>query len=1253
MLRFVLRRLAIIPLGLLLVNFFGYAYAHLVLPLRASRIPYLASLPDPGPLLPSYLEYLGNALRFEFSPLPGTEETLIEVILSASLASAGLLIISLVLSVVLGLSLGVAAVKVEPRRIARWLTLLSSTGLAMPSFYIGSLLILVSFYYTLRTKGDMLLPLGGYGWDLHLVLPVLALLVRPTVQIAQSTAGLLETELGKRYIRTARSIGHLWQTIRTRHAMRNIMAPVVLLVAASARLLMGELILVEWLFRWPGLGNLFAQALVPAQITVRGQGGALLFLNPPVVATVLTAFAAFFLLIDLVAGVLVRVFDPRLRDAEEGAGSADVVSSQSGVRRRNWPLVLGSAIVLFVVVLALVGPLLAPQDPLEEHNIIQVEDGWEKAPFPLFTVPGFPLGSDERGRDLLSRLLWAVRPTIVMVLVVALVRLVLGTLIGMGAGWSNGWTGRILDGLIAGALSVPILMVALAAIAAMGLEVGVAAFLIGLSVTGWAETARLVREQTRLVRSQQYVEAARALGLADLRIVFQHVLRQIMPMVWMLLALEVAGTLMATAGLGFLGYYIGGDVWVEVADFVTQRLSGMPELGQMLATSNTGIVSLSVGALPWAMVAVGTMIFIIVLGFNLLGEGLRRRLSLEGARKQSLFSKLTDRVRLWYEASALSSSGAWAVRRAPRLIAVAAVLVLVIGAGTIWWRAQATKQTGESLAGLELPPGGHLWASEAYDPYGTRSITIEGPGDPQILWTFEDSSGFSGGPAVAADGTIYVASRDGNLYALDPAGELVWTVELAAGGVGTPALNAAGDVHVADKKGGLSLYAPDGTQRWRFQSEAGDLATTGPVVTQDGTIYYGLGSIVQAVSAEGAGLWSTRTPAFHRTLAPWLSPAGDMLFWQDVVLSTEDGALVDLGFPEEVNEYLTGSDAQTHFRVGHNVMNWELTAEGAEILTTTRWDPRALGTFNTPAHAGVTRDQIVWLFYTNPYAASRIAWLDPEGRVLGAHRIAYGRGYLVAIGPEGKIYVCGSSDPRNAPNPECIALVPDSDEPLWQVPLEAGERVMGGALVPGRLYVAANLLTMKEGTLIALGDEGGQVAVGSTVEPRGTEISSVVSTPTAAMPTATAIITGAPDVAVTAVVSEPLATEPVTASVPGPGSTPAAAGGSELWHTVKQGETLSSIARRYGTRWQAIARANDLVDPNQIYAGQKLRVPVAGDSAPGTASGCRIRHTVKRGEWLWQIARDFGASPQDVMAANGLTRQTANTIYAGMVLCIP
>jgi peptide/nickel transport system permease protein len=219
-----------------------------------------------------------------------------------------------------GLYFGFKATRNDPPDVSRWLTMSSTIGLAMPSFYIGSLLIigLIFFLIWRGPEAEILLPLSGYGWDLHLVLPVLALMARPTFQLAQVTAGVLSGELGKQYVIAGRSLGQTWRSIRLNYALKNVIAPVILTIAGLQRFLVGELILIEWLFRWPGLGRLLGWTLVPAQLS--STRGSPLFLNPPVMATVLAIIAAFFLFTDFIAAVLVRYLDPRLREHETELG---------------------------------------------------------------------------------------------------------------------------------------------------------------------------------------------------------------------------------------------------------------------------------------------------------------------------------------------------------------------------------------------------------------------------------------------------------------------------------------------------------------------------------------------------------------------------------------------------------------------------------------------------------------------------------------------------------------------------------------------------------------------------------------------------------------------------------------------------------------------------------------------------------------------------------------------------------------------
>jgi peptide/nickel transport system permease protein len=185
----------------------------------------------------------------------------------------------------------------------------------MPSFYVGALSIMGLVFWALRSPTSTApLPVQGFGWDAHLVLPLLALSVRPTAQIASLTVSLLVGELAQPYIIAARSRGNDWRRIRWRHALRPVLAPIILAVTGSLRLLIGELIVVEWLFSWPGLGRLMALALIAPRVAGPGHDDASkFFLLPPLVAALLVIFTVLFVLADTVAVLLARATDPHLR----------------------------------------------------------------------------------------------------------------------------------------------------------------------------------------------------------------------------------------------------------------------------------------------------------------------------------------------------------------------------------------------------------------------------------------------------------------------------------------------------------------------------------------------------------------------------------------------------------------------------------------------------------------------------------------------------------------------------------------------------------------------------------------------------------------------------------------------------------------------------------------------------------------------------------------------------------------------------
>jgi ABC-type dipeptide/oligopeptide/nickel transport system permease component len=326
MFRFILRRLAILPIALILIHFLGFTYAYVARPIRAARTPYLRErVNNPLPLLETYQQHIQDI--FNGSLLKPSEKgsnvgSLAQDLGQAFIASLGLLAITLVISTLLGLLFGLLAVRDQPPGLRGWFTPLSTLGLAMPSFYIGSLSVLAIVFLSLVNgpTNQKLVPIRGFGWDNHLILPVFALMLFPTVQIAQVTANLMVGELGKQYVIAARSFGHTWHDIRWRQAMRNILSAVILTIASTFRMLVGELIVVEWLFNWPGLGRLLASTLVPGKLS-SNLGASSLFLDPPTVAIDIAIIAALFLLTDLFASVMVRIVDPRLRAQDESAQS--------------------------------------------------------------------------------------------------------------------------------------------------------------------------------------------------------------------------------------------------------------------------------------------------------------------------------------------------------------------------------------------------------------------------------------------------------------------------------------------------------------------------------------------------------------------------------------------------------------------------------------------------------------------------------------------------------------------------------------------------------------------------------------------------------------------------------------------------------------------------------------------------------------------------------------------------------------------
>ena len=306
MLRFVIRRLLSFPLILLIANFIGFAFAFYFEPVVASSNPYASGEVVLPPIFPEYFSYLSKFANLDFG-LTYNREPVLAAISRLSLNSLGLVVLALVLSIALGMFLGRLAVRQDSMKVSAWLMALSTLGLASPGFYIAILLITLFLLIAIYGPG-LIIPFQGFGWDAHLILPVLVLMVQPTVKIAQVTGSALVDELQKPYVKAGISLGHTFRAMKNRFAFRSVVAPILQAVAYSARLMVAELIIIERLFNWPGLGRFIGIVLQP----VTGFG-ATTVLTPSTMAALLTVLVLIFLLIDLFTILIARLVDPRLR----------------------------------------------------------------------------------------------------------------------------------------------------------------------------------------------------------------------------------------------------------------------------------------------------------------------------------------------------------------------------------------------------------------------------------------------------------------------------------------------------------------------------------------------------------------------------------------------------------------------------------------------------------------------------------------------------------------------------------------------------------------------------------------------------------------------------------------------------------------------------------------------------------------------------------------------------------------------------
>ena len=269
-------------------------------------------------------------------------------------------------------------------------------------------------------------------------------------------------------------------------------------------------------------------------------------------------------------------------------------------RARVTSLSIGLTLVLIVVAMALFAPLLAPFDPNA-----QIISQRLQAPSALHWF-----GTDGFGRDLLSRVIYGARPTLLLVSLILVLTIPVGLLIGITAGYVGGWTERVLMRITDIFLSLPNLVIALALVAMLG--PGLMNGALALALTSWPPFARQARAETLALRRSDYLAAARMQGITGLRLMFGHILPLCMPTAVVRAALSLGGIILSAAGLGFLGMGVQPPT---------------AEWGSMVAEGSKVIFDQW-----WVAAAPGGAILFASLAFNLTGDGLRDRLDTRHAK---------------------------------------------------------------------------------------------------------------------------------------------------------------------------------------------------------------------------------------------------------------------------------------------------------------------------------------------------------------------------------------------------------------------------------------------------------------------------------------------------------------------------------------------------------------------------------------------------------------------------------------------
>jgi peptide/nickel transport system permease protein len=614
-------------------------------------------------------------------------------------------------------------------------------------------------------------------------------------------------------------------------------------------------------------------------------------------------------------------------------------------------LIIGWLILIAVASITMFGEALAPHPARERHAVYIDGDTIITPPFPIAT-PGFALGSDQYGRDILSRLLVGTKPTMLTIVIVALLRLSIGCVAGIlavTAPYAVRMSVRLITAVFAAlpAFVGALLVLTLSPNTTLGI------FVVALTWNSWGDVAKEITYHLTQLQQQPYYHAAVSSGDQHLSIMVRHGGRLIGAQLQRLLLREMSAALTLLAMVGFLGYFVGGATWMIVAGDavpIGARAADYPELGQLLATSFERVLR------PEALITTATYIGCIIVGLQFLliqPQGLPRRLP------------------AWLHALRTDVEW-WIARRA------AVWLLMVLGGigGFAYWLLTPTPVT---VHADNRPAPVILQRVNPWGMYGgdaSQSFRSADPYAPYQAVILHAPRALTSAPIVSARDDIYIYAGDTLLKWQEGS---VTSITLPFSPIGNPAIDTSGNVVVVGAHGELLHIDSHGQVALQYRTTTRGQATSGAIIDAAGNVAVTVVDRIEFFDARGTAKWATVAIDGYNEFPPLLSPDGTIIVLANQAFDVADGGRLPLfaGNPSAQYEgaaLISGADGFIYRRIGHSMTQLDVEEFVPTEIRTIDWDAAHVTMF-FPQLSGVTIEGVAWQLYSGYGSRATFVWM--------------------------------------------------------------------------------------------------------------------------------------------------------------------------------------------------------------------------------------------------------------------------------------